>query len=68
MCQDADRIGAHTTYKLTWLNIPILTSGTTDKDKSYQPFGILNNWGHVQNVIMIIYYDTKIICILFFSS
>lgn len=37
----ANHIAADETYKLTRLNFPLLMCGTTDKNRSYHPFGVM---------------------------
>ena len=40
ICLNSKHILADATYKLTSENFPVLTGGTTDKSKSFHPFGI----------------------------
>lgn len=41
LTQSADHIAADATFKLTWINYPVLLCGTTDKNKSFHPFGLM---------------------------
>ena len=40
ICKSAVIIHADTTYKLVWQGLPVLMTGTTDKNKVFHPFGI----------------------------
>ncbi|CAF0764771.1 unnamed protein product [Brachionus calyciflorus] len=39
--RNAKFIAADATYKLTWLNYPVLLCGTTDFNKAFHPFGVM---------------------------
>ena len=38
---DASHIAADTTFKVNWISCPLLMCGTTDKCRSFHPFGLL---------------------------
>ncbi|CAF1096912.1 unnamed protein product [Brachionus calyciflorus] len=47
--RNANHIATDATYKLLWLNFPILLCGTTDANKAFHPFGMLITKNETEN-------------------
>jgi hypothetical protein len=59
LTRKANHTAADITYKLTWINYPVLMCGTTDENKSFESFGLMLSKHETQEEFAFMFQSVK---------